>query len=281
MARHAQGGAGRGPPPASTGRKGRPGMAKGRSPQADGDGGKRKQLRKRLRKAEDQLTDAQQKRDRAQARVEALAIIADEVRAQLPTPTRPPSSGLRPRPARPSLLPVVQELRPGSSPPAAPEPTARPQLAPPRPSPAAGPRGLSPPAPPRTERRLRSSSATDARRSPAPGRACHGQRTHYLRPSSVPGVTAKGDDARRRGRQEEVRRERARRGAGHASSRDGNAGGGALVFLTSFPPWAGHAYPICAIATPRARRNGRPVIRRQSGRKLRRKRSTSASRESR
>ena len=42
-----------------------------------------RQLRKRLRKAEDQLADAQQKRDRAQARVEALSIIADEIRAQL------------------------------------------------------------------------------------------------------------------------------------------------------------------------------------------------------
>ncbi len=42
-----------------------------------------KQLRKRLRKAEDQLLDASAKRDRAQARVEALSIIADELRAQL------------------------------------------------------------------------------------------------------------------------------------------------------------------------------------------------------
>ena len=54
-----------------------------RSPQADADAGKPKQLRKRLRKAEDQLADAQLKRDRAQARVEALSIIADEIRAQL------------------------------------------------------------------------------------------------------------------------------------------------------------------------------------------------------
>ena len=44
---------------------------------------KPRQLRKRLRKAEDQLADAQLKRDRAQARVEALSIIADEIRAQL------------------------------------------------------------------------------------------------------------------------------------------------------------------------------------------------------
>ena len=42
-----------------------------------------KQLRKRLRKAENQLLDASAKRDRAQARVEALSIIADELRAQL------------------------------------------------------------------------------------------------------------------------------------------------------------------------------------------------------
>ena len=42
-----------------------------------------KQLRKRLRKAEDQLLDASAKRDQAQARVEALSIIADELRTQL------------------------------------------------------------------------------------------------------------------------------------------------------------------------------------------------------
>jgi hypothetical protein len=58
-------------------------MARRRSGQADADGSKPKQLRKRLRKAEDQLADAQLKRDRAQARVEALSIIADEIRAQL------------------------------------------------------------------------------------------------------------------------------------------------------------------------------------------------------
>ena len=43
----------------------------------------RDEQEKRLRKAEDQLQDAQTKRDRAQARVEALSIIADEIRAQL------------------------------------------------------------------------------------------------------------------------------------------------------------------------------------------------------
>lgn len=58
-------------------------MAKKRSAQADADTSKPKQLRKRLRKAEDQLADAVSKRDRAQARVEALSIIADEIRAQL------------------------------------------------------------------------------------------------------------------------------------------------------------------------------------------------------
>lgn len=58
-------------------------MARKRSAQADAETSKPKQLRKRLRKAEDQLADAVSKRDRAQARVEALSIIADEVRAQL------------------------------------------------------------------------------------------------------------------------------------------------------------------------------------------------------
>jgi chromosome segregation ATPase len=42
-----------------------------------------KQLRKRLRKTEAELAKAAAKRDDAQARVEALAIIADEIRAQL------------------------------------------------------------------------------------------------------------------------------------------------------------------------------------------------------
>ena len=42
-----------------------------------------RQLRKRLRKAEAQLLDATAELVRAQARVEALSIIADEVRAQL------------------------------------------------------------------------------------------------------------------------------------------------------------------------------------------------------
>ena len=58
-------------------------MPRKRSARDDAEASKPKQLRKRLRKAEDQLDDAQLKRDRAQARVEALSIIADEIRAQL------------------------------------------------------------------------------------------------------------------------------------------------------------------------------------------------------
>jgi hypothetical protein len=58
-------------------------MPKKRASGKDAGSAKPKQLRKRLRKAEDQLQDAQTKRDRAQARVEALSIIADEIRAQL------------------------------------------------------------------------------------------------------------------------------------------------------------------------------------------------------
>jgi hypothetical protein len=58
-------------------------MARKRSAREDADSSRPRQLRKRLRKAEDQLADAVQKRDRAQARVEALGIIADEIRAQL------------------------------------------------------------------------------------------------------------------------------------------------------------------------------------------------------
>ena len=58
-------------------------MAKKRGARRDASTAKPKQLRKRLRKAEDQLEDARAKRDRAQARLDALAIIADEIRAQL------------------------------------------------------------------------------------------------------------------------------------------------------------------------------------------------------
>ena len=58
-------------------------MPKKRGSKRDGRGAKPKQLRKRLRKAGDQLGNAVAKRDGAQARVEALAIIADEIRAQL------------------------------------------------------------------------------------------------------------------------------------------------------------------------------------------------------
>ncbi len=58
-------------------------MAKKRTRPEDAEASRRKQLWKRLRKADDQLVDAVTRRDRAQARVEALNIIADEIRAQL------------------------------------------------------------------------------------------------------------------------------------------------------------------------------------------------------
>jgi hypothetical protein len=58
-------------------------MPRKRSAREEAETSKPRQLRKRLRKAEDQLADAVLKRDRAQARVEALSIIADETRAQL------------------------------------------------------------------------------------------------------------------------------------------------------------------------------------------------------
>ena len=58
-------------------------MAKKKAAGRDAGSSRPKQLRKRLRKAESQLLDATAERDRAQARVEALAIIADEVRARL------------------------------------------------------------------------------------------------------------------------------------------------------------------------------------------------------
>jgi hypothetical protein len=58
-------------------------MAKKKAAVRDTGATSSRQLRKRLRKAEVQLLDATAELVRAQARVEALAIIADEVRAQL------------------------------------------------------------------------------------------------------------------------------------------------------------------------------------------------------
>lgn len=74
---------GSGPGRRRDGTKGTRRMPKKGSARRDADSTRPKGLRKRLRKAEDQLQDAQAKRDRAQARVEALSIIADEIRAQL------------------------------------------------------------------------------------------------------------------------------------------------------------------------------------------------------
>ncbi len=72
-------------------------MAKKRATR-DAGSAKPKQLRKRLRKAKDQLQQAQTKRDRAQARVEALSIIADEIRAQLAEIEQAEAQGENPRP---------------------------------------------------------------------------------------------------------------------------------------------------------------------------------------
>ena len=58
-------------------------MAKKKGKRRDASAPKPKALRKQLRKAEAELDKAVAKRDQAQARVEALSIIADEIRAQL------------------------------------------------------------------------------------------------------------------------------------------------------------------------------------------------------
>jgi hypothetical protein len=58
-------------------------MAKKKGKRRDAPAQKPKQLREQLHKAEAGLHKAEAKRDRAQARVEALGIIADEIRAQL------------------------------------------------------------------------------------------------------------------------------------------------------------------------------------------------------
>lgn len=58
-------------------------MAKKKGKRRDAPAQKPKQLRDQLHKAEAGLHKAEAKRDKAQARVEALGIIADEIRAQL------------------------------------------------------------------------------------------------------------------------------------------------------------------------------------------------------
>jgi hypothetical protein len=58
-------------------------MPKDKRVRANSGPAKPKKLRKRLRKAEADLAKAQRERDEAVARVQALSIIADEVRAQL------------------------------------------------------------------------------------------------------------------------------------------------------------------------------------------------------
>ena len=63
--------------------QGRTTMAKKKVAPGDASNTKPKQLRKRLRKTEAELAKAEAKRDDAQARVEALVIIADEIRAQM------------------------------------------------------------------------------------------------------------------------------------------------------------------------------------------------------
>jgi hypothetical protein len=58
-------------------------MAKKQVARGDASSTDPKRLRQRLRKAEAKLAKSEAKRDKAQARVEAFAIIADEIRAQL------------------------------------------------------------------------------------------------------------------------------------------------------------------------------------------------------
>ena len=104
-------------------------MAKKRSAQPDADTSKPKQLRKRLRKAEDQLADAVTKRDRAQARVEALSIIADEVRAQLADADKAAEEAAAVEAASAPQKPVAAARKPGTKKKASPatEPVAAPQ----------------------------------------------------------------------------------------------------------------------------------------------------------
>ena len=65
-----------------------------------------KRLRRKLEKLEAQLAGANDKRDRAQARVDALAIMADEVRAAI--------TAAQPAPAAPTVE-AGSTAKPGSS----------------------------------------------------------------------------------------------------------------------------------------------------------------------
>ncbi len=121
-------------------------MAKKRATRRDAGSAKPKQLRKRLRKAEDQLQDAQTKRDRAQARVDALSIIADEIRAQLaeieqagkdakPGPDEPEASA----DAQPKVAAKPRRASAGPKAVAKPKPATKPRASAAKEAPAAAP----------------------------------------------------------------------------------------------------------------------------------------------
>jgi hypothetical protein len=106
-----------------------------------------KRLRKRLQKAEARLAVAREKHDRAQARLEAVGIIVDEMRATLAevekAAARDAAAALGP-PATPGTAPRVEKAattrspRPGSASASRRAPAARTST---RRSPAAGPAG--------------------------------------------------------------------------------------------------------------------------------------------
>jgi hypothetical protein len=67
-------------------------MAKKKAARASAEPASPKRLRRKLDKLESRLASASDKRDRAQARVDALAIMVDEVRATIAAAEEPPSA---------------------------------------------------------------------------------------------------------------------------------------------------------------------------------------------
>ena len=94
-------------------------MAKRKGARKGGHISRPKQLRKRLRKAEAQLVEAAADRNKSQARVEALAIIADEIRAQLAEAERA-TAGAE---AASSRATAAGRTTPNTKPPTAPKPS--------------------------------------------------------------------------------------------------------------------------------------------------------------
>jgi hypothetical protein len=86
-------------------------MTKKKAARASVEAASPKRLRRKLEKLEARQASASVKRDRAQARVDALAILADEVRAALAAaeaPTSEPDPAMAPPPPVPKARPATK-----------------------------------------------------------------------------------------------------------------------------------------------------------------------------